>query len=156
VRNNQGGSEISDNNLVRYFIYRKTANKIIKLKNGSGHDDFTSFTNYIEPGQKTREYDKIVVLANRVTFSAGNDFVNNFSLLENVTIFGDTTGGGGSTPYIYELANGWRLRYASNIQLRASDSLMIDKGIPPDIYVEMKKSATKDNVLDAALEFLRN
>jgi hypothetical protein len=156
MRNNTGGSEIFGDNLICYFLREKTANKIIKLKNGRGHNDFTSFTSYIMPGPKIKEYTRIVVLANKVTFSAGNDFVNNFSILPNVTLLGDTTGGGGSTPFIYELANGWRLRYASNMQLRPTDSLIIDKGIPPDLFIEMQKSETKDNVLDAAIDFLNN
>jgi C-terminal processing protease CtpA/Prc len=154
VRNNQGGSELFGNNLIRHFVHERTANKIIKFKNGPGHTDFSLTINYIYPGSVTREYNHIIVLTNRVTFSAGNDFANNFSVLPNVTVIGDTTGGGGSTPFIYEFANGWRLRYASNMQLRASDSLIIDRGISPDIYVEMQQSSVKDNVLDTAIDFL--
>lgn len=154
VRNNTGGSEIYGNNLIRYFVKEKTANKIIKFKNGPGHDDFTSFTVYIEPEEKPVTYNKIVVLANNVTFSAGNDFINNFSVLPEVTFIGENTGGGGSTPFFYELANGWILRYSSNMQIRPSDNLIIDLGIQPDIYIEMQESGTNDNVLDAAISFL--
>jgi hypothetical protein len=154
VRNNTGGSEYYGNNLIRYFVKVKTANKIIKLKNGPGHDDFISFTVYIEPGERTVAYSKIVVLANNVTFSAGNDFINNFSALSEVTFIGEKTGGGGSTPYNYELANGWILRYSSNMQIRPKDNLILDLGIPPDISIVMQQSATSDNILNAAINFL--
>lgn len=151
VRNNTGGNEKYGSNIIGHFITEKIPSKIVVNKTGPGKNDKSSNLYYLAPVENFQPYNKIVVLANRATFSAGNDFVNNFSLLPNVTIIGDTTGGGGATPYYYELANGWRLRYSSNLQYRAFDSLLLENGIPPDIYIEMQKSDTRDVVLDRAL-----
>lgn len=156
VRNNTGGNETYGNNIIRSLISESLTNKIIKIKNGKDHNAFLTINSKIDPDEFVDYKGEIVVLANKVTYSAANSFVNTISLLPNVTIIGDTTGGGGSTPYNYELSNGWILRYSSTIEYRPSDSLVIDKGIPPHHHIDQIKNDKKDNVLDFAMNFIHS
>jgi len=156
IRNNPGGNEAYGNLFVRHLIDKTITNKIIKFKNGKAHNSFLTITSTIDPSSEKMYTGKVIVLINKAVYSAANSFTNNLSLLPQVTLIGDTTGGGGSLPLDYELSNGWILRYASSMEYRPSDSLITDKGIPPNFYVEMVADSRKDNVLDFALEFLKN
>ena len=55
----------------------------------------------------------VVVLTNRSTFSAANNFVSIMKYLPNVKIVGATTGGGSGMPYSSELPNGWWVRFSA-------------------------------------------
>ena len=56
----------------------------------------------VSAGQK-----KGIVLTNRHSYSATNDFVNSMRCFPNVTLVGDKTGGGSGLPFSSELPNGW-------------------------------------------------
>jgi hypothetical protein len=156
IRNNTGGNESYGNFIVGYFIDKSFTNKIIKFKNGKAHNSFLAINSTVNPSSGPKYKNKIVVLTNKATFSAANSFTNSLSMLPQVTLIGDTTGGGGSLPLNYEFSNGWVLRYSSSIEYRPSDNLIIDKGIPPTYYVEKYRDSKKDNVLDFALEYLNS
>lgn len=156
VRNNTGGNEQYANNIIRPLLKQPIINKIIKFKKDKEHDSFITINNTLDPGATINYKGEIVVLTNKVTYSSANSFTNTISLLPNVTLIGDTTGGGGSLPLFYELSNGWVLRYSSSIEYRPSDSLVTEKGIPPNYYINQIKSSKSDNVLDFALNYLNN
>ena len=65
-------------------------------KTGPGHNDFsTPKAVWLEPSlDRVRWQKQAVVLTNRRSFSATNDFVNRMKILPKVTIIGDKTGGG--------------------------------------------------------------
>jgi hypothetical protein len=155
IRNNTGGNENYGNLFVRHLIDKDFTNKIIKYKNGKAHNSFITITSTLFPLSGIKYKGDIAVLINRAVYSAANSFTNSMSLLPQVTLIGDTTGGGGSLPLDYELSNGWILRYSSSMEYRPSDSLILDKGIPPDYYIDMIKNQSKDNVLDFALKYLK-
>jgi hypothetical protein len=156
VRNNTGGNEKYCNLLISYLIKTRLNYKITYFKKNKTDNDFASGKFYIEPNNEMLYEGNVVVLVNRASFSATNGFVSALSQLPNVTIIGDTTGGGGSTPYYYELQNGWILRYSSNKEARVSDSWLLEKGIPPEHYIKQEKTIETDNVLDFALTLLNN
>jgi hypothetical protein len=156
VRNNTGGNENYGNLFVSHLIDKPLTNKIIKYKNGKGHNAFLTITSSLDPSSVNRYKGNVILLVNRAVFSAANSFANSMSLLPQVTLIGDTTGGGGSLPLNYELSNGWILRFSSSLEFRPTDSLILDKGIPPDFYVKKITDPRKDNVLDFALEYLNN
>ncbi|WP_438589109.1 S41 family peptidase [Duncaniella dubosii] len=54
----------------------------------------------------------VIVLANRSTFSAANNFVSVMKLLPGVRVVGATTGGGSGMPYSSELPCGWSVRFS--------------------------------------------
>lgn len=55
----------------------------------------------------------VVVLTNRGTFSAANNFVSIMKCLPGVKIVGATTGGGSGMPFSSELPNGWGIRFSA-------------------------------------------
>ena len=61
---------------------------------------------FLEPEGK-RLADKVVVLTNRTTYSAGNFFAAMMKAFPNVTLIGDRTGGGVGQSVGWELPNGW-------------------------------------------------
>ncbi len=153
VRNNGGGNDANSDLIARHFYEKRRLVETVHLKLGPDHDQFGTMPVYLEPGGKNRFYKPVVVITNRRCFSACNSFVSRMSLLPHVRIVGDTTGGGGGTPYAGELPNGWTYRFSSTIIYRA-DGLNTDLGIPPDYYVEMSKDDKKqwkDSILEFAL-----
>jgi len=62
-----------------------------------------------------RYTDPIALLTNRRTFSAAESFVLAMRTLPQVTIVGDTTGGGSGNPLHRELPNGWGLSVSRNL-----------------------------------------
>jgi C-terminal processing protease CtpA/Prc len=157
VRNNSGGNGGNANKLFSYFIDKKMPVKYEVFKTGPGPSDFSEpLPFYIKPAGITYNK-KVVVLTNRACFSACNDFALYMSLLPNVTLVGDSTGGGGGNPNNYVLANGWKLQYTATLTL-APDKRSIESGIAPDETVAItseNESAGKDPIIDRALELLQ-
>ena len=65
---------------------------------------------------------KVVVLTNRHSYSATNDFVNSMRCFPNVTLVGDKTGGGSGLPFSSELPNGWGVRFSASPHLDAQEA----------------------------------
>lgn len=99
-----------------------------------------------------------VVLTNRRSFSATNDFVNRMKILSKVTIIGDKTGGGSGLPFSSELPNGWSVRFSASPMYDANMQ-HLEFGIDPDIKVNMTSEDMQrnvDTIIEAAREYLHN
>ena len=106
----------------------------------------------------------VVVLINGSTFSAGELFTEVMKQLPNVTVVGDTTGGGsvGSddrlAPGLQRLPSGKRI-YVGTLDLRRYDGSPWEwLGITPDIRIEQTEAdaaAGRDFQLEAAIALLR-
>jgi hypothetical protein len=159
VRHNSGGYSSNVGLIASRFADTKRLASYTLYKNGPGHGDFTEpQPNYIAPGGREQFTGKLVILTNRRTYSATNDFVLSMSALPNVVIMGDTTGGGGGTPYDYELLNGWRLRFPRT-QTLTPDGFNIEHGIPPDIPVRLRRFDQQrgvDTIVEAALNLIKD
>lgn len=158
IRNNGGGTLTNVDVLVSRFITQRTLAGYICHKTGAGHNDFSEpYAYYYEPPQGHILYNKpIVVLTNRHTYSAANNFVQVMRLLPQVTIIGDRTGGGSGMPFTYNLPNGWNIRLSSSPILDANGN-DTEWGIDPDIKIDMDTTAAlngHDTILDKAIEVL--
>ncbi len=157
VRNNSGGYSINGKLISSRFTDSDRLVSFTLYKTGPGHGDFSQpQPNYISPAGKKQFLKPVVLLTNRRTFSAANDFVLTMSALPNVTIVGDTTGGGGGTPYDYELLNGWVFRFPRT-QTLGPDKFNIEHGIPPTIKVNLKKEDEYngiDTIIETAINYL--
>jgi C-terminal processing protease CtpA/Prc len=100
----------------------------------------------------------IIVLTNRSTFSAANNFVMVMKQLPNVTVVGATTGGGSGMPLSAELKCGWGVRMSAAPILDANKQTT-EFGIEPtegcavDITAD-DEAAGRDTILDFALRLL--
>ncbi len=151
VRNNGGGSLNYAELLASYFFKEKTLTGYISHKVGVGHSDFsTPKPLYTKPNKNLRWERAVVVLTNRMSYSATNDFVNRMKLAPNCIILGDVTGGGGGIPLSSELPNGWMVRFSASPVFDANMQ-HIEWGIKPDLQVNLKK-ADEEKGYDTLIE----
>ncbi len=158
VRNNGGGTITNATKLAERFTNEKVLTGYICHKTGKGHSDFSEpYPIYLEPSDHIRWQKKVVIITNRHTFSATNDFVNSMNNLPLVTIIGDKTGGGSGLPFSSELPNGWSVRFSSSPTF-ASDMSQIEWGIDPDKKVDITTSDYNkgiDTIIESACTFLK-
>lgn len=160
VRDNGGGELTNVETLVSRFIDKPITAGYIMHKNGPGHNDFSKPYAYTySPSAGHVGWNKsVIVLTNRSTFSAANNFVAIMKTLPGVTIIGDVTGGGSGMPISSELPCGWGLRISA---CRILDPLGQDTewGVEPTegCRVNMDPEAEaqgRDTILDFAINYL--
>lgn len=116
VRNNGGGYLTNVEKLVARFITERILAGYISHKTGPGHDEFSEpYAYFFDPAEDTRiKFLKpIVILTNRASYSATNNFVSIMKSISRVRVVGDTTGGGSGMPFTSELPNGWNVRFSA-------------------------------------------
>jgi len=159
VRNNSGGYLSNVEKLACRFTDNKFISSYIRHKTGTGHNDFSDyFPIYVTPSNRTRyTQKKLVILTNRMCYSATNAFVSTMHQLSNVTIIGDRTGGGGGFPISSMLPNGWGIRFSSCPTFN-SNYESIEDGIEPDItdsITEEDYQRNIDTIIERARSFLK-
>ena len=97
----------------------------------------------------------VVVLANRSTFSAANNFVSVMKSLPNVVVVGDVTGGGSGMPFSSELPNGWSTRFSAS-PVRDPEGHLTEFGVTPTERCEVDLDPQEalnghDTMLDFAI-----
>ena len=158
VRNNVGGNIELAELLASAFCKEKTTFAYLRYKEGKGDNYSEYFAQYLVPQSKNVYDGNIVVITNRMCYSATNDFVCAARSLENVTIIGDKTGGGGGMPFSSELYNGWRFFYSKN-PIFDKEKNHIENGIEPDIYIDLDKDSeynNVDNIIEYAIDYLKS
>lgn len=160
VRDNGGGYLTNVETLVGRFIDERTYAGSIQHKTGKGHNEFSEpYDYYFEPAHGRVHYNKpIVVLANRGSFSATNNFVSIMKSLPNVTVVGDVSGGGCGLPFTSELPNGWSIRFSA-APITGPDGKLTEFGVEPDVKVDMTQediAAGKDTILEKAFDILKH
>ncbi len=151
VRDNGGGYLDLSEQLASYFFTEETLTGYIEHKTGTGHSDFSAPTEIKTPSDEDIQWQrKVVVLTNRMSFSATNSFVCRMKLAPQATIVGDKTGGGGGLPLSSELPNGWMVRLSTSPMFDA-DMKNIEWGIDPDVKVDLD-SADVANGYDTIIE----
>jgi C-terminal processing protease CtpA/Prc len=160
VRSNGGGAMSNAVRISQRFADTRTLALLRQDKTGPGREDFTGkYKVYIEPsGNSVKFTGPVVILSNRLSYSATNYMIGLMRELPNVTVIGDKSGGGGGIPAYTELSNGWVLRVSST-RIFTPAGLNIENGIPADIQVDITAEDDRndiDTILEYALEFLRN
>ena len=151
VRDNGGGSLDYSKQLASYFFNVETTTGYIQHKNGDGHADFSTPIAMKTPAHKSIQWQRpVIVLTNRKSYSATNDFVNRMKQSPKGIIVGDKTGGGGGLPLSSELPNGWMVRFSSS-PLYDSSMQSTEWGIDPDFNVALT-SADELNGIDTIIE----
>lgn len=155
VRDNGGGYLTNVEKLIRRFITKRLHAGAISHKTGPGHDDFSEpYDYYFEPIDDSRiKYLKpIVILTNRSSYSATNNFVSIMKNLPNVRVVGDITGGGSGLPFTYDIPNGWSVRMSAS-EITDANGVVTEFGVEPS--PECKVDMTESEIalgIDAILE----
>ena len=157
VRENGGGSLTYSDRIASRFLTEKIVVGYIKHKTGSGHNDFSElYPIELLPSNHIRWLRPVVVLTNRHSYSATNDFVNKMKILPQVTIMGDRTGGGSGLPFNSELPIGWIVRFSASPILDANKQ-ETEHGIEPDVKVRLTPVdllSGKDTLIEEAIQLL--
>lgn len=158
VRNNGGGNLTNSTRFAARFTNEKVLTGYMYHKTGKGHSDFSDpVPIYLEPSNSIRWQKKVMLLTNRHSYSATNDFVNAMHILPNVTLVGDKTGGGSGLPFTSELPNGWTVRFSASPMLNANKE-QIEFGIDPDVKVDMdstEEAKGVDTIIETARKLLK-
>lgn len=158
VRNNGGGNLTTAQKVAARFTNEKCLTGYIVHKTGKGRNDFSTPTPvYLSPSNQLRWQKKVIVLTNRRSYSATNDFVNIMRSLPQVTIVGDKTGGGSGLPFTSELPNGWSIRFSASPMYDA-DMQQIEFGISPDYKIDILPDdyqKGKDTLIEYACQLLK-
>lgn len=171
IRSNGGGNIKNVNKIAcRFSKENKVLCGYTLHKTGPGHNDFTdtipdyieheisSFSDVNKEENLIKFLKDVVVLSNRGVYSAANDFIRTMKVLDNVTIIGDRSGGGGGIPCNFDLPNGWYVRLSTTPMLDIN-GVHTEFGIDPTegFKIDMAPDAHitgKDAILDKAIEFL--
>lgn len=162
IRDNGGGNLTNVELLAARFITKRTLAGYIIHKTGPGRNDFSEpYAYYFEPAEQGRiMWSKpVVVLTNRSTFSAANNFVSVMQFVSQCRIVGATTGGGSGMPFSSELPNGWGIRFSAASILDA-EGRSTEFGIDPSegCAVDLDPVAAlqgRDTMLDFAVSLLQ-
>ncbi len=158
VRNNGGGNLTTAQKLASRFTNEKTLVGYMTHKTGTGHNDFSApYPVYIEPSKGIRWQKKAVVLTNRRSFSATNDFVNSMKQFPNVTVVGDKTGGGSGLPFSSEIPCGWSIRFSASPMFDPQMN-QLEFGINPDVKVDITSEDMQngiDTIIERAIQILK-
>jgi len=156
IRGNGGGALTNAEKLASHFVVEKTLGGYISHKSGPGHDEFSKpYPFYIEPSEGVRWMKPVVILTNRGTYSAANNFVAMTHRMEHVAVMGNTTGGGSGTPFSSEIPCGWSVRFSSSPVYDAQMQLT-EEGIAPTEGFDLNMDAEAaqqghDTILDTAI-----
>lgn len=154
IRGNGGGMLTNAERLTSHFTNQRTLVGYTMHKTGPGHNDFsTPQPEYINPSTGIRWQKPVVLLTNRECYSSANVFVRNMKCLDNVTILGDRTGGGGGLPFTSELPCGWAVRFSACPTMDAQMQ-HTEFGIEPHIHCALD-SADQAKGMDTLIEKAR-
>ena len=161
VRDNGGGDLTNVEAIVSHLINERITGGYISHKTGPGHNDFSEpYPFYFDPVKVgVRWLKPVIVLTNRSTFSAANNFVGVVKGLDHVKIAGATTGGGSGAPFSSEVPCGWSVRFSAS-PIYDAQMRITEYGIAPDegFEVQMDTEAAlngHDTMLDFAIAKLR-
>ena len=130
----------------------------LRHKTGPAHDAFSDMTlQVLRPARGIRWQKRVVVLTNRMVFSAANEFVKYMKYCPLATIVGDRTGGGAGLPFSSELPNGWNVRFSA-CPMFDREQRSTEDGIAPDVSVNLDETDFKrgiDTIIETARELLR-
>lgn len=163
IRDNGGGGMDNVETLASRFVREKMLVGYISHKTGPGHDDFSDpFAYYYSPtGEGHILWRKpVVVLTNRSTFSAANNFVSIMKFLPDTYIVGAKTGGGSGMPFSSQIPCGWGIRFSACSVLDCKGNTT-EFGIDPTDGCEvdldeMLALQGRDSMLDFAVRLLSN
>jgi C-terminal processing protease CtpA/Prc len=156
LRENGGGAISNVFAILSRFVKSETLVYYSRIKNGKGHNNFSEASGaYVKPHNGVRYTKNIIVLTDRGTYSSGSLLALGAKALSNISLVGDTTGGGLGIPNGGQLPNGWTYRFSITQTLTLDKEPHYENGVPPDIMVHFDwNDLSKDEILEVAINEL--
>ncbi len=158
IRNNDGGEEVNGYEIAGRLTNTEVKYRYGRLKDGCEPNQLTDFIELRYPPVGAERFlGDVVLLTNKKTFSAGEDFTLMMTALPNVTHIGDNTWGGFATgPDRKTLSNGWTYRVSRAVSYNLDKEPFIG-GIVPDEKIMISQDEEDNNIdriLERAIEIL--
>jgi hypothetical protein len=137
VRANGGGNDALALQLAGRFTTQTREFGAVRYRNGAGHDDFGGWTGRTLGPRGSWQYTKPVYLLVGARCASSNEtFIAAMRQLPNVTVLGDTTGGGSANPREMPIVvggrdTGWRYSVSQWQERLATGALIEWQGIAP-------------------------
>ncbi|MCF8219067.1 MAG: S41 family peptidase [Bacteroidales bacterium] len=156
IRENGGGSISEVYSILSRFIDEKTLLYYSRIKTGPGHNEFSELEPIsIQPSTEARYNKKVICLADRGAYSASSFMALGVRAISNITLIGDTTGGGLGVPNGGQLPNGWRYRF-SITQTFDKEGKNYEAGVPPEAHALFNwNDLSTDEVLETAIDTIK-
>ncbi len=156
LRENGGGSIANVFKILSRFIEAETLVFHSRIKAGAAHNEFTEASGaYVQPYDGIRYTKDIIVLTDRGTYSSGSLLALATKAIPNISLVGDTTGGGLGMPNGGQLPNGWTYRFSITQTLTLDKKPDYENGVPPEIMVQFDWSdLNRDEILEMAINEL--
>ena len=155
VRMNGGGSDALAYAVAGRFFDATRVVDYIQYRNGPGHSDFgPAQSRTVGPRGSWQFTRPVLLLIGRGCFSSNESFIAAMRELPNVTVVGDTTGGGSGNPITYPLGGGWSYTVPRWIEYTPQMQIIEWQGIAPKTVIPVSAvdwSAARDPVLDYAI-----
>ncbi len=158
IRNNRGGSESKAAKVANIFTDEARTYRYTRIKDGCERNQLTDFFDLVLEPNENYYYDgPVVVLMNKQTFSAAEDFAMMMDVIPNAQIIGGKNLSGFATgPSSKELSNGWRYRISRKTNYDLSKNPIVG-GLVPDEIIEITDDQINseiDSILERAIEIL--
>ena len=157
VRMNSGGDDNRAYRVAGRFTASPRVGARYQFRNGPLHNAYTPLTERRVMPRGTWQYTKpVVLLTGRGSWSAAEGFTSAMRELPNVTVVGDTTGGGSGNPSVFPLRGGWGVSVSRWIEFTADRQVIEWRGIAPDSSVAFSDAAVaagEDETLRYAVAF---
>lgn len=157
VRYNSGGDDRVGKIIADRFADKRRLYMVTRDKSGPRYDDFREPRYWhVDPASRTFTRPTIL-LANRFSVSAAENFVLAMRVLPHVTVVGDFTSGCFADMAWFDLPNGWRCSYSRNYFVDYEDRCWEGIGVPPDIMIRgANPEGDTDHAFEVALALLQN
>jgi len=160
VRRNGGGDDRVGKAIADRFADTKRLYMTTQTRIGLKHDDFAPKKYwYVEPDGPDQFTKPVILLIDRLSISAAENFALAMRVLPHVTLVGDFTSGCFADMYWDTLPNGWKFTVSYKLFLDHRGMCWEGIGVPPDIKqinTEEDTEAGRDGVLELAIALLES
>ena len=160
VRRNGGGDDRVGKTIADRFADKKRLYMVTQIRDGEEHDDFSNTLYwYVEPGGKRQFTKPVILLINRYSISAADNFALAMRVLPHAVLVGDFTSGCFADVAGDRLPNGWSFGVSYKLFVDQDGFCWEGIGVPPDYrilnYDEDFKTG-RDRVLEFAIEMINS
>ena len=160
VRRNGGGDDQVGKLIADRFADTKRLYMTTQERNGPSHGDFDPKRHFfMEPNGPLQFTKTVILLTNRLSVSAADNFTLAMRILPHVTVVGDFTSGCFADMRMFKMPNGWNASYSMNLFLDQNGRCWEGIGVPPDIKVKCDYDSVAyetDPVLETAISLIKS